>query len=104
MRWFVEISMRLLFSSNVRQVTLVVFMWELKPFPFSSSSRLTIPITSRSAVDSAMYSASVILLAHIIVQQAYIIMYPVRKWLTGAAMIRPSLRQHSILTLSFYMA
>ena len=86
------------------QVTLGLLVWTLKPFPFSSLSGLVVIITSQRAVDSAIYSASVILLAHIIVQQAYIIMYPVRKWLTGAAMIRPSLRQHSILTLSFYMA
>ena len=64
-------------------------MWTLKQFPFSSSSWFTIPITSQRAVDSAMYSASLvlsvlkyyILLDHIIGQPSYIIMYTVREWL-----------------------
>ena len=64
-------------------------MCMLKKFPFSSSIRLRIPITSRSAVVSTIYLASVvlsaikycILLSHIIGQPAYIIMYPVHKWL-----------------------
>ena len=81
--------MKILLSSNVRQLDLVVLMWKLKPFPFSCSSRLAIPITLQIAVDSEMYSDSVvlsaikycILLAHIIGQPAYIITYPVRKWL-----------------------
>ena len=38
-------------------------MWTLKPFPFRYSSRLKIPINSQRAVDSAMYSASVLLSA-----------------------------------------
>ena len=66
-----------------------VLVWMLKPFPFSSSNRFTIPITSLRTVDSAMYSSSVvlsanqycILLAHIIGQPSYIITYPVRGWL-----------------------
>ena len=88
-RWFVEIYMQFLLSSNVRQVNLGVMAWTLKPFHFSSYSRLTIPITSQKAVNSAMYSASVvlsaiwycILLDHIIGQPAYIITYPVREWI-----------------------
>ena len=88
-QWFVEIYMQLLLSSNVIQVTLGVLVWTLKPFPFSSVSSLEIPITSRSAVDSAMYSALVvlsaikycILLAHIIGQTVYIIMYSFHEWL-----------------------
>ena len=63
-------------------------MCTLKPFTFSSSSKLTILIISRSTVDSAVYSALVVLgaikycslIAHILGQPAYIIMYPIRKW------------------------
>ena len=53
--------MQILLSSNVKQVTLGVLVWMLKPFTFSSTSRLTITITSRNAVDSTMYSALVVL-------------------------------------------
>ena len=89
MRWFVSISMQFLLSSNVRQVTLVVLVCTLKPFYFSSSSKLIIPITSQNHFDSAIYLSSVVLsvikycifLAHIIGQPAYIITYLIRKWL-----------------------
>ena len=53
-QWFVEISMQILLSSNVRQVYLGVLMWALKSFPFSSYSRFKITITSLRAVDGAM--------------------------------------------------
>ena len=89
MQRFVSISMHILLSSNVRQPTLVVLVWTLKSFPFSSYSRLMIPITLQRAVDSVIYSAVMvisairycILLAHMIRQLAYIITYPVREWL-----------------------
>ena len=62
-------------------------MW--KPFTFSSSSRLTIPIISLRVVYSAMYLALVVLsaikyfmlLAHIIGKPAYVITDSVCEWL-----------------------
>ena len=86
---FVVICMQLLLSSNVIQVTLGVLVWTLKEFTFSYSSRLKIPITAQRAVGSAMYLSLVVLsainycivLAHIIGQPAYIIMYLVHEWL-----------------------
>ena len=68
-------------------------MCTLKPFTFISSSKLTTPITSRSAVDSAIYLALVvlsaikycILIAHIIEQLVYIITYPVRECLDNGS-------------------
>ena len=68
-------------------------MRTLKPFTFSSSSRLTIPTTPQREVDSAMYSDSVvlstikycILLDHISGQPEYIIMYPVYEWLDNGS-------------------
>ena len=84
-----KISIQLLFSSNVLQVTLGLLVWTLKPFPFSYSSRLKIPITSRRAFDGTMYLALVvlsaikycILLSHIIGQPTYIITFPVHEWI-----------------------
>ena len=89
LRWFVVIPMQILISLILRQVVLVVLAWKLKPFPFSSSSRLIIPITPQRVVYSAMYSALVvlneikycILLSHTIGKPAYIITYPVCKWI-----------------------
>ena len=70
-------------SSNLRQVSLGILVWMLKPFPFSSCSILMTQITSLREFDSLIYSASLvlsvikycILLAHIIIP------YPVFKWL-----------------------
>ena len=93
-RWFVSIPMQILLTSNVWQVALVLLVWTLKPFPFSSSSMLKIPITSQKAVASSVYSDSVILstikycilLAHIIRQTEYIITYLVCKWLDNVSL------------------
>ena len=106
-----------LLSSNMRQVTLGVLVCTLKPFSFSYSSKLTISITSCSAVDSAMYLALVvmsaityyILIASISVNRRtlscirYANVLITDRLIIGAAMIQPSPRQHSILTLFFVL-
>ena len=86
--WFVEISMQILLSSKVLHMTLGFPEWITKPCTLSSSTRLMIAITSRSAEDNAIYSASVVdnatgfymELLHIIGHPEYIIMNPVREW------------------------
>ena len=79
--WLVAILMQLILSSKVLQVILGVTLWMWKPCCYSSSNKLTIPITSLSADDRAIYSASVvlstirgfILLFHINGHPAYVI-------------------------------
>ena len=77
-RWLVAISIHDWLSSNTLQRMTGVDALKTKPRPFNSFKRFITPITSRSAVDRAIYSASVvdkairdcILEAHIIGQPA----------------------------------
>src|SRR6056300_113367 len=55
--------MQLWLSSNVLQTTLGTPVFSSNPLPFNSFTRFITPITSRRAVDRAMYSASVVLKA-----------------------------------------
>ena len=61
MRWFVKNSLQILLYSNVRQETLGVLVWTLKKSPLSYYSKFIIPINPQRAVDSAIYSALVVL-------------------------------------------
>ena len=58
--WLVAISIHDRLSSKVRQVIRGVGLYSLKFLSFNSSIMFMIPITSRNAVDRAIYSASVV--------------------------------------------
>ena len=83
--WLVAISMQLLLSSKVLHRTVGRDGCNLKPFRLSSFMRFITAITSLNALDSAMYSASVVLSAikdcielfQIMGHPAYIMTYPV---------------------------
>ena len=86
-RWLVAISMQLLLSSKTLHFICGISELKTKPLSLSSRKRFITAMTSRKAVESAMYSASVVLRAmrlcileaHIIGHPAYRITYPVRE-------------------------
>ena len=86
--WLFAILTQLILSSNVRHLMMGVEAWRGKACCLRSSKRCIIPITSRSAEERAIYSASVVLRAMsdwtLLFQSmghpAYDMTKPVREW------------------------
>ena len=87
MIWLLAILTQLMLSSKVLHLIMGVVECKGRPFVLRSSIRWMMPITSRRAEESAIYSASVVLRAtkdctllfHRIGQPAYEMTKPVRE-------------------------